>query len=137
MNLSENLRHTIEQTAQNLHNHAAIAERHRLIFEGVINELRYLQDKEPIISAQQMAAVAQRPDVDDQTLASSYPTPWPDLCLAAISNPTHSNVNHCLTNTAAQITKQSGLPEPQDAHLIPAIIRMFPTVHASDLADDT
>ena len=136
MTLSNNLQSTIDLTAQNLQTEAATAQQRFIAFEGLIRELRYLQEKDPIINRQQVAVVAQRPDVDDPTLAASYPTPCTALYLDAITNPTHFNVNHCLTVTAMQITKQSGLPELQDVHLIPAIIRMFPTVR-TDVAGDT
>ena len=135
MNLSDNLRETIDQTAENLQSEAATAQRRFLAFEGLISEFRYLQQRDPTINPKQAAAVAQRPDIDDRDLRASYPTPCTDLYLKAITDPTHFNVNHCLTVTAMQITKTSGLPELQDAHLIPAIIRMFPNVRP-DVAGD-
>ena len=81
MNLSDDLRQTIDQTAENLQSEAAIAQRRFLIFEGLITELRYLQQQAPVIDPSQVAAVAQRPDIDDRGLRATYPTPWTDLYL--------------------------------------------------------
>ena len=134
MNLSENLRHDIDRTADRLLSESNLAQRRFLAFKGLITHLRYLQERDPIIDSKGAAAVAQRPDVNDLSL--SYPTPWHDLYLNAIINPTYFNLNHCLTVAAMQITDQSGLPEQQDVHLIPAIIHMFPAVRP-DVEGDT
>ena len=136
MNLSENLQQAIDHTGQRLLSESTLAQRRFLAFEGLINELRYLQQQDPVIDPRNVAAIARRPNIDDPTLAASYPTPWTDLYLNAIADPTHFNVNHCLTVTAIQTTKQSGLPELQDVHLIPAIIRTLPAIR-QDVATDT
>ena len=136
MNLSPTLQRAFTETSENLQSESATAQRRYLAFEGLINEFRYLQQQDAIIDAEHVAAVVQRPNINDPTLAASYPTPWTDLYLNAIADPSHFNVNHCLTVTAMQITDESGLPELQDVHLIPAIIRMFPTIHP-DVENDT
>ncbi len=136
MNLSENLRQDIDRTADRLLSESNLAQRRFLAFEGLITDLRYLQQHDPVIDPKGAAAVAQWPDVNDLRLKASYPAPWTDLYLNAIINPTHFNLNHCLTVAAMQITDQSGLPEQQDVHLIPAIICMFPAVHR-DVETDT
>ena len=136
MNLSPTLQRAFTETAENLQSESTIAQRRYLAFEGLINEFRYLQQQDSIIDAEHVAAVAQRPDVNDHNLKAGYPTPWTDLYLNAITHPTHFNLNRCLTVTAMQITKESGLPELQDVHIIPAIIRMLPT-DRPDVAGDT
>ena len=135
MNLSENLQQAIDHTDRKLLSESNLAQRRFLAFEGLTNELRYLQ-QHPVIAPRDVAAVAQRPNVDDLTLEASYPTPWPDLYLKAITAPTHFNVNLCLTVTAMQITPKSGLPQLPDAHLIPAIIRTLPNIHTDVLRDN-
>ena len=135
MNLSENLQQAIDHTDRQLLSESTLAQHRFLAFEGLTNELRYLQ-QHPVIAPRDVAAVAQRPNVDDLTLEASYPTPWPDLYLSAITAPTHFNVNLCLTVTAMQITPESGLPQLPDAHLIPAIIRTLPNIHTNVLGDN-
>ena len=131
---SENLPETIEQTAQKLNSEARTAQRRYLAFEGLMTEFQHLHERAPIIDSEHAAAVAQRPDVND--LSAAYPTPWTDLYLNAAANPSDFNINHCLTVTALQIANHDGKLNPQDAHLIPAIIRMFPTIR-QDVAGDT
>ena len=136
MNLSPTLQRAFTETSENLQSESTIAQRRYLAFEGLINEFRYLQQQDSIIDAEHVAAVAQRPDVNDHNLKAAYPTSWADLYLNAVADPTYFNLNHCLTIAAMEITHRSGKPDRQDVHLIPAIIRMLPT-DRPDVAGDT
>ena len=61
MNLSETLQQTIDQKAESLLSESTAAQRRFLAFEGLIAELRYLQQRDPVIAPKGASAVAQRP----------------------------------------------------------------------------
>lgn len=135
MTLSNNLQSSIALTVQNLQTEASTAQHRFIVFEGLITELRYLQQQYPSSTPSILQLSPSGPTSTTTTLRAGYPTRWTALYLNAITNPAHFNVNHWLAVTAMQITKHSGLPELRDVLLIPAIIRMFTDVRSDGPGD--
>ena len=117
MTLSQNLRENIEQAAEKLRSEAQKTERQYLTFEGLTNELQYLQERAPIIDPHQARTVALRPDLNYRDLIAAYPTPLGPTCTSTQTTTLHTSAS----------TTASSLPASRSPTRTPTLTKKPPT----------